>query len=67
MVNLVREIVTNHGHADAASIETFFAAGYSHPQILKILLGVSLMVMSHSLEHVSPVEIDGAFAGEANA
>lgn len=66
LVNLVREIVTTRGHGTPATIEAFIAAGYTQPQLLEILLGVSLKVMSNYLEHLSPVEIDGAFAAEAN-
>lgn len=65
LVNLVREIVRERGFASPAAMEAFLAAGYQKPQMMELLLGVALKVVSNYLDHLSPATIDQAFAAEA--
>lgn len=67
LVAVTREIVRHRGHVAPATLEAFFAQGYSKEQLAEILIGVALKTMSNYLDHLSPVPIEAAFAAEAPA
>jgi uncharacterized peroxidase-related enzyme len=65
LVNLTREFVLDRGHVAPATIQAFLNAGYRTEQIGEVLIGVALKTISNYTHHLSPVEIDAAFAAEA--
>jgi len=64
LVNLTREIVRARGYVDQQTIESFLAAGYQKEQVLEVLIGVALKTISNYTDHISPNELDKAFAAE---
>ena len=64
LVNLVRQLVRDRGRVDEVLLNNFLAAGYEQTQVLELLVGIALKTFSNYLDHISPVEIDAAFAGE---
>lgn len=65
LVRLTKEMVDARGHVAAETINQFVAAGYRKEQVLEVLVGVALKVMSNYTYHLTQVEVDGAFAAEA--
>lgn len=65
LVEFVRSVVETRGHAPYAKLQAFLDAGYSQAQVAEVLIGVALKTMSNYLDHLSPVPIEPAFAGEA--
>ena len=63
-VNLTKEIVGARGHVRPPTIDSFLAAGYRKEQILEVLIGVGLKTLSNYTDHLSPNELDQAFAAE---
>ncbi|MEM9471948.1 MAG: carboxymuconolactone decarboxylase family protein, partial [Pseudomonadota bacterium] len=41
------------------------AAGYTRQNVLEVVLGTSLKVMSNYTNHIAETEVDGAFAANA--
>lgn len=64
LVSLVRELVSQRGHAKPETITRFLAAGYTKPQVMELLLGVALKTISNYLDHINPAPLDAAFASE---
>jgi uncharacterized peroxidase-related enzyme len=64
LVSLVREIVSQRGHAGDAAVERFIAAGFNPTQVMELLLGVALKTISNYLDHLNPSPLDAAFANE---
>lgn len=65
LVLMTRELVSKKGHLSDGTLEKFLAAGYAQEQVLEILIGVAMKTMTNTMDHVSPVEIDEVFAGQA--
>jgi hypothetical protein len=63
-VNLTKEIVSARGHVDQQTIDSFLAAGYQKEQVLEVLIGVALKTISNYTDHLSPNELDNAFAAD---
>ncbi|QDU41463.1 Carboxymuconolactone decarboxylase family protein [Maioricimonas rarisocia] len=64
LVTTVREIVRERGHVSEETVKSFTDAGYSQPQLLELLVGVAMKTLSNYLDHITPVEVDEAFAAE---
>lgn len=64
LVNLTRELVLGQGHVAAATIRAFLNAGYRPGQVGEVLVGIALKTLSNYTHHLSPVEVDPAFAAE---
>lgn len=64
LVALVRELVSQRGHAGPETIERFLAAGFTKPQVMELLMGLALKTMSNYLDHINPAPLDAAFASE---
>jgi uncharacterized peroxidase-related enzyme len=64
LVNLTKEIVGARGYVDQQTIDSFLAAGYQKEQVLEVLIGVALKTISNYTNHLSPNELDEAFAVE---
>ncbi|MGR5063883.1 carboxymuconolactone decarboxylase family protein [Photobacterium sp. DNB22_13_2] len=54
-------IVRNRGNISDAELETFYAAGYGHQQVLEIILGLSQKVISNYVNHVAKTPVDDVF------
>jgi uncharacterized peroxidase-related enzyme len=65
LVNLVKELVRERGHVADQTIQDFFDAGYSKPQLMEVLLGIALKTISNYLDHISPAPLDPAFVAES--
>lgn len=53
------------GWPNETQIAAFLDAGYSHQNVLEVVLGTSLKVMSNYTNHVAETKLDAAFAGNA--
>lgn len=65
LVNLTKEMVGKGGHVSAGTVGRFIAAGYGKAQVFEVLLGVALKTMSNYTHHLTEIDIDAAFLGEA--
>ncbi len=53
------------GWLEEIDIEDFLAAGYSRQNVLEVILGTSLKVMSNYTNHITETVVDDAFAPNA--
>ena len=53
------------GWPETSDIEAFLGAGYTRQNILEVVLGTALKVMSNYTNHIAATELDAAF--EPNA
>ena len=65
LVTLVKELVRERGYAKEEAIQNFIAAGYKKEQVMELLLGIAIKIMSNYLDHISPTPIDREFAAES--
>ncbi|MFU8865614.1 MAG: carboxymuconolactone decarboxylase family protein [Rhodobacterales bacterium] len=54
-------IVRGRGNVDESALQSFFDAGYTHRQVLEVILGVSQKVMSNYTNHLADTPVDEAF------
>ncbi len=54
-------IIENRGFVKPEDTDAFLAAGYSKGNILEVILGTSLKVMSNYTNHITHTPLDGAF------
>lgn len=64
LVNLARAMVITRGEVPAQTLNAFIDAGYRKDQVAEVLVGVALKTLSNYTSHLSPPEIDAAFATE---
>ena len=55
----------SRGNPRAVDTKAFLAAGYSEANILEVILGTGLKVMSNYTNHVAKTPVDDNFAGNA--
>ena len=55
-------VVRNRGNVDDGTVQVFLDAGFTQRQILEVVLGVSMKVMSNYTNHLAHTPVDGAFA-----
>ncbi|MEQ8653601.1 MAG: carboxymuconolactone decarboxylase family protein [Kiloniellales bacterium] len=55
----------SRGWPSEAQVEAFLSAGYSRQNLLEVILGTSLKVLSNYTNHVAETPVDAAFAGNA--
>ena len=65
LANFTRALVQNGGAADAASIDAFFAAGYSKAQALEVLVGIAQKTISNFTNHLADTPKDDPFVANA--
>lgn len=53
------------GWPETSDIEAFLGAGYTRQNVLEVMLGTALKVMSNYTNHVAATELDAAFAPNA--
>lgn len=59
------QVNTQRGYLEYAQIEAFLAAGYTKGNLLEVIVGTSLKVISNYTNHVAHTPVDAAF--QANA
>jgi len=62
---LTADVVASRGYPKAATIEAFISAGYKPEQVLEIIMGVALKVMSNYTNHVAETPVDAAFSANS--
>ena len=65
LVNLTRAMVIGRGEVPAQILGAFVDAGYRTDQVAEVLVGVALKTLSNYTSHLSPPDIDAAFAAES--
>jgi len=60
-----RAVNTSRGRPENAAIDAFLKAGYTQQNILEVILGTSLKVMSNYTNHMAQTQVDDAFAQNA--
>ena len=58
LVALAQDVTANKGHADPATLEAFYAAGYDKGQLVDVILQVSDKVAMNYLHNLTDVPID---------
>ncbi|CAE7383839.1 unnamed protein product [Symbiodinium necroappetens] len=56
-----RAVVTTRGWVEDSDVEAFLAAGYGRQQVLEVILGVGLKVLSNYTNHVADTPLNEAF------
>jgi uncharacterized peroxidase-related enzyme len=64
LANLTKDIVRSRGQVRPETIDNFLSAGYRKEQLLEVLIGVALKTLSNYADHLSPNDLDQAFASE---
>ena len=64
LVNLTRAMVITRGEVSEQTLRAYFDAGYCSDQVAEVLVGVALKTLSNYTSHLSPPDIDAAFAAE---
>ena len=54
-------MVRNRGHLSEMQMERFFEAGFSHQQMLEIVLGLSQKVISNYVNHLAKTPVDDVY------
>lgn len=54
-------MVRERGNVSAVQMQVFFDAGYSHKQVLEVILGLSQKVISNYVNHVAKTPVDKMF------
>ena len=62
LVNLARAMVSTRGEVPEQTLKAYFDAGYRSDQVAEVLVGVALKTLSNYTSHLSPPDIDAAFA-----
>ena len=56
-------VVRSRGNVDASQVQAFLDAGYQAPQILEVLVGVTMKTLSNYTNHLATPPLDPPFAG----
>ena len=54
-------VVRNRGNVDNVAVQAFLTAGFNQRQILEVILGVSMKVMSNYTNHIAKTPVDSVF------
>lgn len=57
-------VVTERGEVRGRPLEAFLAAGFSHQQVIEVVLGVAMKTLSNYANHLIETPVDAAFKGE---
>ncbi|MCI0405370.1 MAG: carboxymuconolactone decarboxylase family protein [candidate division Zixibacteria bacterium] len=57
----VRKLVQKRGWVSGEDVQAFLNAGYRQPQILEVLVGVTLKTLSNYTNHIAQTPLDPAF------
>ena len=56
-----REVVEKRGWAGEKSLRAFLDAGFTRPQVLEVILGVTQKTLSNYINHLAETPVDAAF------
>ncbi len=59
-----RKVVVERGWVPDADVESFLAAGYTRAQVLEVILGVGMKILSNYTNHLATTPVDHAFAAQ---
>lgn len=59
--SFTRAVVTKRGWVENAEVEAFLAAGYGRQQVLEVILGVGLKVLSNYTNHIADTPLNEPF------
>jgi len=57
-------IVESRGWPEESTISAFLAAGYKASQVLEVVLGVGMKILSNYTNHIAHVQLDAQFAAQ---
>lgn len=60
-----RKVVQSLGRPEEADIKAFLDAGYGKQQILEVVLGVGVKILSNYTNHIADTPLDEAFSDQA--
>ena len=64
LVRLTKEITDRQGRPDAATLEAFFAAGYTNESLVDVIIAIADKVVMNYLHNITGVPIDFPLAPE---
>lgn len=56
------DLIRQRGWVDDEVLQKFFAAGFTHDQVLEVLLGVALKTLTNYANHVAKPEVNAQFS-----
>jgi AhpD family alkylhydroperoxidase len=62
---LTASIITTRGYPNQEVVDAFLSAGYTKTQVMEVIMGVALKVMSNYTNHINNTPLDGAFTANA--
>ncbi|MEZ4652850.1 MAG: carboxymuconolactone decarboxylase family protein [Candidatus Eisenbacteria bacterium] len=54
-------VVEKRGWVETSDVDAFLASGFTHQQVLEVVLGVGLKTLSNYTNHIVDTELDSAF------
>lgn len=64
LATFARAVVRERGFVSQASLDAFLHAGFTHRQVIDVILGVSLKTLSNYVNHVTGTKTNPEFASE---
>ena len=58
-------VVSKRGYVSENTKSEFLDQGYTEIQVMEVIVGVALKIVSNYIDHLNPVEIDPGFKAEA--
>lgn len=58
LAKLVKDVASNRGHADAASLDAFFAAGWTKENLVDVIVTIGDKTVTNYLHAVTQVPVD---------
>ncbi len=59
------QVVEQRGHLSEEQVRSFLDAGFVQAQILEVVLGVGMKILSNYTNHIAETELDAAFSARA--
>lgn len=59
------DVVISRGHPSEEKTRAFLTAGFSHAQVLEVVLGVGMKTISNYTNHIARTPVDPAFSAAA--
>ena len=61
LATFTKAVVNERGFVSEAAIEEFLAAGFTRPQVLEVVLGVTKKTLSNYVNHIAETPLDAPF------
>jgi len=65
LATFTRAVVKQRGMVTGIALDNFIGAGYSRPQVLEVVLGVTMKTLSNYANHIIHAPLDSQFQAEA--